>query len=113
MLRDITPKLDERVRQALSLRRPYRINLYHAPGAGGTTLAKRIIWNLHRQYPCVLYNSFTPCETIERISYFGITGHPVLAVIDGGLLIIEMLTLYTSNGCASSFCGNASGFKIL
>ena len=69
MLRDITPKLDERVRQALSLRRPYRINLYHAPGAGGTTLAKRIIWNLHRQYPCVL---LTVLHRVKRLKGFHI-----------------------------------------
>jgi hypothetical protein len=67
--RDRTSKLESRVREALNARRPSRINLYHAPGAGGTTIARRILWNLHRQYPCVLIQSSAPEETVERLSY--------------------------------------------
>ncbi|MEU5820604.1 MULTISPECIES: AlbA family DNA-binding domain-containing protein [Streptomyces] len=30
-----------------------RVNLYHTPGAGGTTVARRVLWDLHTVYPCV------------------------------------------------------------
>jgi Putative DNA-binding domain len=31
-----------------------RVNLYHTPGAGGTTVARRVLWDLHTVYPCVV-----------------------------------------------------------
>jgi hypothetical protein len=34
--------------------RPVRVNLYHTSGAGGTTVARRVLWDLHHLYPCVV-----------------------------------------------------------
>jgi hypothetical protein len=42
------------------------VDLDHSPGAGGTTLGRRIAWDLHRTYPTVLLRSYTP-TTVERI----------------------------------------------
>src|SRR5262249_29733575 len=69
---------------ALQRKRAARINLYHDPGAGGTTVARRILWNLHREYPCALLHRCTPPETAERVFRLtSLTGLPALLLIDG------------------------------
>ncbi|MFD4510835.1 hypothetical protein [Streptomyces sp. NPDC058457] len=40
--------------------------LFHAPGAGGTTLARRIAWDLHREHPVLLLHHYSP-DTVERV----------------------------------------------
>ena len=85
--RDVTSGLEDRIRQALLSRRPQRINLYHAPGAGGSTVARRICWNLHKRYPCFLVFRFLAGETVERISFLSaLSNQPLLAIIDSGSL---------------------------
>lgn len=60
-----------------------RINVYHEPGAGGTTLARRILWDLHEKYPCVVLRSCTPAETVDRLGYiFQNTNKPLLVLIE-------------------------------
>lgn len=34
------------------LARPTLVEIRHSPGAGGTTIARRVLWDLHKAYPC-------------------------------------------------------------
>ena len=49
--RDICAQLTRQVEDDLKRRQAIRINLYHVPGAGGTTLSMRIAWDMHNLYP--------------------------------------------------------------
>lgn len=46
--------------QSLQRRRRDRFNIYHSPGSGGTTVAMRIIWDVHSKYPAGELLSCTP-----------------------------------------------------
>ncbi len=82
--REKTEKLVKLVKRDLDNKRAVRINLYHAPGGGGTTVARRCVWDLHRDYPCVLLTKSVGAETAERLyKLSSITSLPVLLVIDG------------------------------
>ena len=81
--RDIIPKLEQQICQELNERATRRVNLWHRPGAGATTVARRIAWNIHRDFPTVVALEIQPQETAERVQHlFGITRLPVLVVID-------------------------------
>ena len=81
--RDITTKLEQQVLKELDDRATRRVNLWHWPGAGATTVARRISWNLHREFPTVVAREIQPQETAERLQHlFGITRMPVLVIID-------------------------------
>ena len=81
--RDVTAKLEQRIRQEIEARATRRVNLLHMPGAGGTTVARRIAWNLHRQFPTVVAREVQPQETAERLRHlFGETRQAILVVID-------------------------------
>src|SRR5207253_4533499 len=55
------------------------------PGAGGTTVARRLLWDLRRKCPCLLLRRTTPAETVDRIARVAsLTALPVLLVIDAG-----------------------------
>ncbi len=83
--RDISPAVAQRVAQDLQNRQTTRINLYHAPGAGGTTVGRRVAWDLHRTYPVAVLRHLAPDTTAEKIGrIFGLTRHSVLVVVDGG-----------------------------
>lgn len=63
------------------------LEIYHFPGAGGTTLSQRILWELHEEIPCVQvrsnYQSAT-CDIVEHIKLlFDKTQLPVLVLLDG------------------------------
>ena len=67
-------------------RRPaVRINLYHAAGAGGTTLAHRMLWDFRHSYPCaILLHTTSPFETADRLEYLASqTGQCILLLVDG------------------------------
>ena len=82
--RDISGQLLQQVQSDLSKRRNVRINLYHAPGAGGTTVARRLIWNMHRSYPSGILSSSRPRETVVRIQKIvTLTRLPMLLLADG------------------------------
>ena len=81
--RDVTTKLEQGIRQELEARATRRVNLWHWPGAGGTTVARRIAWNIHRTFPTVVTREIQPQETAERLRHlFGVTRMPILVVID-------------------------------
>lgn len=83
--RDTTPSLRASVESELQRRQTVRINLYHAPGAGGTTVGRRVLWDLHTIYPTMVLTRCDPRETAVRLSKVAsITESPVLVLIDGG-----------------------------
>lgn len=85
--RDLTISISKTVRNDLRSRKSSRINIYHGPGAGGTTIAKRILWELHYDFPTVVLSHCRPKETIERISkIFQLTESPILILREGGII---------------------------
>ena len=81
--RELTPILERWVRSALETRATRRVNLRHLPGAGGSTVGRRIAWNLHRNFPTVIAREIQPQQTAERLRHlFGETRLPVLVIID-------------------------------
>jgi len=85
--RDRTAKVSHAIRNDLSKRQVARINLYHKPGAGGTTIAKRILWNFHNDIPCAILKRTEPKETAERLAKIvALTGHPILIALDGSVI---------------------------
>ena len=82
--RDISGRLMKQVQSDLNAERSVRINLFHSPGAGGTTVARRLIWDMHRSYPCGILSNSKPRETVERLQRIvTLTGLPVLILADG------------------------------
>lgn len=83
--RDLSGKLEALIRSDLTDRRATRINLYHAPGAGASCIARRILWSFRKQYPCVVLHRTTTLETVERLSFIHSTSSsPILLLVDGG-----------------------------
>ncbi len=81
--RDVTNKISRRVRGDLSERNTTRIDIFHKPGAGGTTVARRVAWDLHRDFPTVLIRSSDPRGVVERIEFIATrTRLTVLALVD-------------------------------
>lgn len=95
--REITDRLKEVVEHELRERTTSRLNLYHWPGAGGTTVARRIAWDLRRRYPAVILKRLTPRETVARFrELFSVTKLPILAIVEGADAIPDRLEqLYT------------------
>ena len=81
--RDLTSSIQLGVMRELEERATRRVNLWHRPGAGATTVARRVAWNIRGQFPTVIALEIQPQETAERLRHiFGITRLPILVVID-------------------------------
>ena len=64
-----------------------RINLFHKPGAGGSTIAKRIAWSLRSDFPTVILTRCEPRETVERVAWiYQRTEKPVLIIREGSVV---------------------------
>ena len=82
--RDVQTRLTEAVRRDLEDGRITRVNLFHRPGAGGTTVGRRVAWELHEEFPCGLLRRTIPMETADRLArIYEETQRPVLLVADG------------------------------
>ena len=81
--RGVTSDLERRLRDALSSRATRRVNLWHWPGAGGSTVARRAGWDIHTEYPVLLARQVEPSALVERIRYlFSLTGLPLLVLVE-------------------------------
>ena len=81
--RDKLNEVERRVLDGLGERSVRRIDLAHWPGGGGSTLGRRIAWNVHQTYPTVIAHTINPNSSLDRIRYlFDITNQPVLVVVD-------------------------------
>lgn len=83
--RDLTAEIRTQTEDDLRRRQTVRINLYHAPGAGGSTVGRRVIWDLHERYPTVVLRVCDPRATTGRIAKIAaLTENAVLLLVDGG-----------------------------
>lgn len=81
--REKAGKVKRQVETELLRRHARTVTLYHEAGAGGTTVARRILWELHSKYPCAILNRSKPFETSERLFRLAsLTGQPILLLID-------------------------------
>lgn len=64
--RALQPSLQAAIADVLGRQSSASFELFHAPGAGGTTLARRIAWDLHREHPVLLLRHYSP-DTVERV----------------------------------------------
>ena len=81
--RTSTPLLQQRVAQELDSRTTRRLNLWHWPGGGGSTVARRLAWNLHIQYPTVVAKRVIPDSLTDRLRFvFELTRMPVLVIVE-------------------------------
>ncbi|MFF2625568.1 RNA-binding domain-containing protein [Kitasatospora griseola] len=87
--------------------RAVRVNLYHTSGAGGTTVARRVLWDLHHLYPCVVLLGNPSAQHVgnkwaednaERIMRLGnVTQRRVLVLAESGRVPERLLNdLYDS-----------------
>lgn len=79
--------------QSIGLNTIMAYQLFHKAGAGGTTLAKRILWDFHTLYPCLLMRKLTE-NTAERLKLvYKKCGLPILVVVEisaGTITTVEM-----------------------
>ena len=81
--RDVQTRLTQTVRRDLEDGRMTRVNLFHRPGAGGTTAGRRVAWELHEEFACGLIRRTNPMETADRVArLYEETQGPVLLVAD-------------------------------
>ena len=84
-VRDLTAEARTQVESDLGRRQTTRINVYHAPGAGGTTVGRRVAWDLHQRYPTAVLHKCNPHATVDRIARIAsLTDNSVLLLVDGG-----------------------------
>ncbi|XP_022104976.1 uncharacterized protein LOC110986939 isoform X2 [Acanthaster planci] len=78
----LTASLQKRLHNGLS----GIVTLFHEPGAGGTTLARRTLWDLHEQFPCActISDVIDPCAIYYRLEKLYESTHlPILLLVDG------------------------------
>jgi hypothetical protein len=82
--RKVTDELLVRVTDALEQRDTLRIMLGHSPGAGGTTVARRIAWRIKDTYPTVVVRGISDdvvlAEAVADLAQ--LSGTPVLLVVE-------------------------------
>jgi tetratricopeptide (TPR) repeat protein len=85
--RELTVQVREAVERDLRNRDGRRISLHHYPGAGGTTVARRVAWDLHDEYPVLMVEQATDhralADRIRRIH--ALTSNAILVVFEATL----------------------------
>lgn len=81
--RSMMPDLETHLRGELGSRDSRRVNLFHWPGAGGSTVARRVVWNLHNEFPALVARKIHPGNTTDRLQYiFNLTRLPSIVVAE-------------------------------
>lgn len=109
--RDITKELMRTVKKLLE-KRPESgiVYLTHYAGVGGSTVAKRVAFELFREYPVLLLNEIVPNFDENTLAdklfkLFQVTGLPTLVIVDNSNITrqqIENLTRFTSHRLAKT-----------
>lgn len=87
--RDMHAKLLKQLRLDLGLTGAHsagtvRMNLYHQPGSGGSTVARRLLWALHAEVPTAVLKKASAAETAERVrELYKLSSRPVVLLVEG------------------------------
>lgn len=65
------------------------VELSHNPGAGGTTVARRLAWDLHMLFPCVVLRKNSDSTAGRIATLYRITGLPVLVIIEAATMSVS------------------------
>lgn len=84
--RSIAPTLKAHISEMLGEYRNQSVVLVQSPGAGGTTLARRIAWDLHRTHPVVLLRHYSAALPDRIQSIYNIAERPILIVAEASKL---------------------------
>jgi len=87
--RDIADRLSTDVSDLLKGTHSGHVNLYHSPGAGGTTAALRTAWDLRTQYPVAVLRRFSKWTPDRLNVLYKLCQKPVLMVADASLMSEE------------------------
>jgi hypothetical protein len=69
-----------------------KFELYHKPGAGGTTLALRAGFNLKRSYPVILISKYNNARTFAALKLFlSKVNRPTLAIVESSMISLNDL----------------------
>jgi hypothetical protein len=78
--------------------------LWHLPGAGASTVSRRICWNLRTSHPCalLLMKNLTSPRLVEQAAetlkaYFRLVKKPLFVVLDGQIEDRDTVLLYCRN----------------
>ncbi|XP_052284563.1 uncharacterized protein LOC127881024 [Dreissena polymorpha] len=94
--RDIQKDIEGKLKQRLNkTTKPSHLTLYHAPGSGGSTMARSILWNLHSEFICVkikLNPAFAQKEFEKRIEFLHAKSDlPVLLLVDAEVKMSSLI----------------------
>jgi hypothetical protein len=83
ILRDITSNIRKKTEKLLRDRGAEKITISHYPGIGGSTIARRIGWDLRENNPVIFLNRYKQTETIDRIFFlFNLSSLPPLIICE-------------------------------
>ncbi len=84
--RDLQPDVERRIRDILAQPKTRTVILYHNPGAGATTLARRVAWDLRGEIPTVILHTYSPDMGDRLASLYTRAELPVLLVAESDVL---------------------------
>ncbi|SOB60517.1 conserved protein of unknown function [Pseudodesulfovibrio profundus] len=84
--RELTPRITKQIQAALSESSNRTINLLHEPSAGGSTLSRRIAWELMEENPVVFIDQITEDTAGYLREIFQFTSLPLLVVIEASIV---------------------------
>lgn len=76
----------QRIRMLLASSPTESFAIEHTPGAGGTTVARRLAWELRDEYPCVILKSLTDSTPDVLEALFQRSNMPLLIVVEAARL---------------------------
>ena len=87
---DVTRTINQRLvislRERLAARSTETILLYHTPGSGGTTAARRAAWDLRGEYPVTVLRTATRGVADRVRELYQATQQPILIIADASVL---------------------------
>lgn len=90
--RKVYEELVRKVRARLTLRQSSKFLLYHNAGAGGTTLSRRLAYDLRKEYPVILLHKYVKGITEEKLHIFHTqVKMPVLVIVEASKVNITTI----------------------
>lgn len=76
-------ELQRKVLERLNARQSQKFSLFHYAGAGGTTLSRRLAFDLREQVPTIIINDYTKGVTFNHIDLLSMrVNRPILAIVE-------------------------------